>query len=162
MIRHLISNVNKHFILINNRLIESLSDPCFIDFMIDCKDCILILEDCEQAIVDRSVSAFGNSISNLLNMSDGLMSDIMNLKFICTFNTNISNIDDALLRKGRCKVKYEFKELSADKVAILNEQKQLGIPEDKITKMSLANIFNFKDESYENEYKPIGFVSKRN
>ena len=130
--------------------------------MIDCKDCILILEDCEQAIVDRSVSAFGNSISNLLNMSDGLMSDIMNLKFICTFNTNISNIDDALLRKGRCKVKYEFKELSADKVAILNEQKQLGIPEDKITKMSLANIFNFKDESYENEYKPIGFVSKRN
>jgi len=157
-IRHLINNTDKHFILINNRLIESLADPQFIDFIMGCVDSILILEDCEQAIMDRSINSFGNSISNLLNMSDGLMSDLLKLRFICTFNTDLSNIDPALLRKGRCKVKYEFKELSSDKVKKLSEVKGLNIPEDKIKKMTLADIFNFDKDSFENKQGKIGFV----
>jgi len=159
MIRHLINNTNKHYILINNSLIESLSDPTFMDFLLDWKESVLILEDCEQAIADRTVNSFGNSVSNLLNMSDGLMSDILKLKFICTFNTKIENIDEALLRKGRCRAKYEFKELSADKVAIVNKERDLKIPEDKIKKMTLADMFNFHDESYEQKQTRIGFGS---
>ena len=39
----------------------------------------------------------------------------------CTFNTDIKNIDEALLRPGRCFVNYEFKPLSKDKSAKLLE-----------------------------------------
>ena len=79
-------------------------------------------------------------------MSDGLLSDIMNLKFICTFNADIRTIDSALLRKGRCYAKYEFKELSEDKVKHLNEKYNLGI--EQIKPMTLAQIYNANQNEY--------------
>jgi ATP-dependent 26S proteasome regulatory subunit len=38
---------------------------------------------------------------NILNNSDGLLSDELCIKFICTFNAPLKDIDEALLRKGR-------------------------------------------------------------
>ena len=58
-----------------------------------------------------------------------------------SFNTSLSNIDKALLRKGRLTLKYEFKKLAKDKVKKL-------IPEEEIKQdMSLADIYNFKEEN---------------
>ena len=65
-------------------------------------------------------------------MSDGLMSDIFNIKFICTFNADISKIDSALLRKGRCYANYTFKALDKDKVKHLSDKYNLGIKETKV------------------------------
>ena len=52
-------------------------------------------------------------------MGDGLMSDDLGIKFVCTFNEDVKNIDEALMRKGRLACMYEFKPLSAEKVAVL-------------------------------------------
>ena len=88
------------------------------------KERILIIEDCEELLKDRNRSHFNTSISALLNMTDGLFGDFLNFKIICTFNADLSSIDTALLRKGRIKVLYEFKELSQEKADAL--RKKLG------------------------------------
>ena len=88
-------------------------------------------------------------------MSDGLLSDIFNIKFICTFNTAIDKIDKALLRKGRCKINYEFKELAAKKVEVLNKKHNLGIK--NIQDMTLADIYNYTEDVTEKKPKKIGF-----
>jgi hypothetical protein len=49
-------------------------------------------------------------------MGDGLMSDDLGIKFICTFNEEVTNIDEALMRKGRLACMYEFKKLKSNKV----------------------------------------------
>ena len=115
MIRHLVNNFDKQFIIINNSMMNSLSDPVFLNFILDYKNSVIILEDCEQLLKDRSENVFTNGISNILNMTDGLYSDILNIKFIATFNSPDTSIDKALMRKGRLAAKYKFDELSLEK-----------------------------------------------
>ena len=89
-------------------------------------------------------------------MSDGLMSDIFNIKFICTFNADITKIDEALLRKGRCFANYEFKELCVEKTKLLLNER--GIELDSYEPMTLADIYHYEDRDYkETATKKIGF-----
>ena len=106
--------------------------------------CIYIIEDCEKLLVSRDKS-FGDTsvISELLNLSDGIFGDYLKVKFILTFNANVPDLDTALLRKGRLKVKYEFKPLSGERLETL--AKELGIDlteEEKKNGLSLADLYN--------------------
>ena len=155
-IKALISSLDKQFILVTTAIAAHMAEPEFIAFMMENKDSIFILEDCEQVLMSREENRFGGAISNILNMSDGLMSDIFNIKFICTFNTDIKNIDEALLRPGRCFVNYEFKPLCAEKSSKL--LKSLGHEIDKPREMTLAEIYNYKEgEIHKTVSRKIGF-----
>ena len=154
-IKALIGSLDKQFILVTTAIAAHMAEPEFIAFMMENKDSIFILEDCEQVLMSREENRFGGAISNILNMSDGLMSDIFNIKFICTFNTNIENIDEALLRPGRCFVNYEFKPLNAEKASKLLEN--LGHKIDKPREMTLAEIYNYKESETIQKSKKIGF-----
>lgn len=157
MIRHFITNIPKQYTLIPNSIIHRLGSPEFMTYMVNNKDCVYILEDCEQVLIKREESQNSlSAISTILNMSDGLMSDIFNVKFICTFNADIKNIDEALLRKGRCFANYEFKPLCLEKTnALLNS---LGYGKSNIP-LTLANIYNYNavDYSIESDKTKIGF-----
>lgn len=119
-IRHLISSYpNKKFVFIPSNLITMLGDPSFGNFLLSLQNSIIILEDCEAVIRSRKSNSSASAVSLLLNMGDGLMSDDLGIKFICTFNEEVTNIDEALMRKGRLACMYEFKKLTADKVGIL-------------------------------------------
>ena len=157
MIRHLCSTHPKDYIVVPTSMATRLSDPDFISFLVSNRDSVFVLEDCEQLLMDRSENMFNGAISNILNMSDGLLSDIMNIKFICTFNAAVNKIDPALLRKGRCYAKYEFGDLSEEKVQKLNDKYDLGIEE--IKPMTLAEIYNADKTEYSEtkKRKKIGF-----
>lgn len=155
-IRHLLTHTDKNYLLVTNSIAAHMAEPEFVAFMMENKDSIFILEDCEQILMNREENRFGGAISNILNMSDGLMSDIFNIKFICTFNTDIKNIDEALLRPGRCFVNYEFKSLCAEKSSKLLES--LGHEIDKPREMTLAEIYNYKEgEIHKTVSRKIGF-----
>lgn len=157
LIRHLCSVAPKQYVIVPQSIAMRLGDPELISFVTDSKNSIFILEDCEQLLEDRNENSWNSAISTILNMSDGLVGDIVNIKFICTFNAPITKIDPALLRKGRCIAKYEFKELAADKVEKLNEKYDLHLPE--IKAMSLAEVFNSDSIDYTEKKKTrkIGF-----
>jgi len=116
-IRHLISKLsdeNKKVIFLSKLNLNILTDPRNLRFLYQQNDSIFILEDSEDLLISRDINN-NPLISMLLNLTDGLMGDFVNIKFICTFNTDIENIDQALLRKGRITCKYEFKKLAVNK-----------------------------------------------
>lgn len=157
-IRHLLSQHPKEYIMVTNTIASHLAQPEFVAFMLEHKDSIFILEDCEQILMDRSENTFGGAIANILNMSDGLMSDIFNVKFLCTFNADISKIDPAILRKGRCYARYEFSKLTKDKVAAFAKSHNIDLPE--IKEMTLGELYNsgVSDDYQTNKtHKKIGF-----
>lgn len=159
-IRHLITNHPKSYFIVTNAIAENLASPEFITFMLEHKDSVLILEDCEKILMKRDDTGgyYTNAISNILNMSDGLMSDIFNIKFICTFNADIKKIDEALLRKGRCFANYEFQPLCAEKTKVLLNKQGIELP--KYRPMVLADIYNFSDTDYSSDAttkRKIGF-----
>lgn len=143
----------KKFVYVPANLVTLLGDPSFGSFLTTLDNHIIVLEDCENVIQDRKTSGTASSVSLLLNLTDGILSDDLGMKFICTFNDNMKNIDTALLRKGRLVSKYEFKPLSVEKAtALLNE---MDIEADIKKPMALSDIFNFLEESYDNEKKSI-------
>ena len=93
----------------------------------------------------------GGVMSTLLNVTDGVISDILGIKLICTFNTSLQKIDKALLRKGRLSLKYEFKKLPLEKC------KQINPNADK--DMVLADLYNDEENDYsKNAARKIGFT----
>jgi len=106
-------------------------------------------------VVSRDNSSDDSVVSTILQLSDGLFSDFLNIKIVCTFNTNIDRIDKALLRKGRMIAKYKFAPLAAEKTAALAQK--LGY-EDISGSLTLADIFGYEHRGFSNQTKKgIGF-----
>lgn len=158
LLRHLITNIPANYIFITPSIASYIGNPEFVGFLQEQKNSVFILEDCEQLLRERTENTFGTSIANILNMTDGILSDIFNIKFICTFNAPEATIDPALLREGRCYFNYKFDKLKADKVAAINKEQNLGIPEEEMTDMTLAELYNYKaNKKKKTEKKKIGF-----
>lgn len=141
-IRHLMHNCKDvDFMILNTSCFDAINDSSFVNMIINNKDAVVILEDCEDLMIERNTG--GNSrIATLLNLSDGILGDALRLKFICTFNSKISKIDSAVLRKGRTHVKYEFKPLCKEKARALAEEIGHTLPAKKGNEgYTLAEIY---------------------
>lgn len=153
LIKHFISKYeDKDFIFMDGELLVNASKEKLMAYFLECQDTIFILEDCEKALLNRERN-YNPVMSILLNLTDGIIGDVLNIKLICTFNTSLSNIDKALLRKGRLSLKYEFKKLAKEKCRKLTNDESIN--ED----MSLADLYHKDDEndySKQNSRK-IGF-----
>lgn len=152
--------ISKHpgqaFIFIQNEFVNELLRPDFVSFLLNHKNAILIIEDAEKVIITREQSNANSVVSTILQLTDGLFSDYLNIKIICTFNTSIDKIDKALLRKGRMIAYYDFKPLKAEKAAALMADMKADID---AKEMTLAEIFSHEERGYDNanQKKKIGF-----
>lgn len=154
-LRHLIGSINKRVLFVSPAVAGNLMNPEFIDLLIDNPNAVLIIEDAENIILDRKFSG-NSSVSNLLNLSDGLLSDCLNVQLICTFNSEISLVDSALMRKGRLIARYEFGKLDTEKA----QQLACHLKSDKIITrpMTLAEITHAEEKEFEIEkVEVLGF-----
>jgi hypothetical protein len=159
-IRYLIHSIKKDVIFMAPSMASKLDSPSLTQLLIDNSNAIFVIEDAEQLLVSREKEQNSN-ISMLLNLTDGLLGDSLGIQFIATFNTQLHNIDKALLRKGRLNALYEFKPLTIEKSKSLLEYN--GINNYLVNKpMSLAELFNVSQEDYQfkTERQPIGFFHK--
>ncbi len=153
-LRHLIAKLKKRVMFVPNNVAVNLTDPQFISLLIENPNSVLVIEDAEQVLKDRSEG--GNSaVSNLLNISDGLLADCLNIQIICSFNTQLSNIDSALMRKGRLIARYEFGKLSIAKAQKLSDS--LGFKTVIVQPMSVSEIYNQNEMTFEKQKAKIGF-----
>ena len=155
-IKQLISKGDKRkLVYIPPHLAGSIAAPQFITFVRDkLKSCVLIIEDAEQILHSRDGGGDSTAVSNLLNISDGILGEALNILIICTFNIDKSHIDKALTRKGRMVAEYYFGELSLDKSIALvkslyGEDAELSLETSDEGKVrTLANIFNMNFEQH--------------
>jgi hypothetical protein len=157
-LRYLIGKIRKRVLFLSPTVADNLMSPEFVQLLIDNPNTVLIIEDAENIIMDRRYNS-GSSVSNLLNISDGLLADFLNVQLICTFNSSVALIDHALTRKGRLIAKYEFGKLNVKKAQRLSVH--LGF-DTVITKpMTIAEIANqHEKEQKENRIEIIGFRKK--
>lgn len=154
-LRHLIGELKKKVLFVSPSVAGNLTNPEFLDILIDNPNSVLIIEDAENIMMDRKYNS-DSSVSNLLNLSDGLLSDCLNVQIICTFNSSLSLIDSALMREGRLIARYEFGKLGIPKAQKLSDS--LGYDK-KITRpMSLAEITSQNEKPFEtNKTEIVGF-----
>ncbi|KIC95443.1 AAA family ATPase [Flavihumibacter solisilvae] len=138
-IRYLIGRIKKRVLFLSPTVAGNLMNPEFIDLLIDNPNTVLIVEDAENIIMDRRQNS-GSSVSNLLNISDGLLADFLNVQLVCTFNNALAQVDHALLRKGRLIARYEFGKLPVPKAQRLSDH--LGFRKVITAPMTVAEIAN--------------------
>jgi hypothetical protein len=142
----------KNFIFVQNEFVRDLLNPGFVNFLISKKESILVIEDAEKVIMSREDDPNNSVVSTILQLTDGLFSDYLSLKIICTFNTDIEKIDKALLRKGRMIAYYDFQKLSKDKSDALLEK--LGSPKQN-KELTLAEIYNTQNKDFNKKSKNL-------
>ena len=159
-IRYLTRSISKKVIFISPRLAGNMDTPDVTTLLIDNANSVFVIEDAEELLVSRDMGR-NSGISTLLNLTDGLLGESLGIQIIATFNTDLKNIDKALLRKGRLIALYDFKALSVERSSAL--LKQTGCKDYPVNgPMTLAEIFNAKEEGYafaKTERPKIGFYS---
>ena len=144
-IKHLSSLVKKDMLILPPYMTNYLTSPEIIPFLLDNKDSVLIIEDAERILQSREAGGDTNSVSNILNLTDGLLADCMHIQVIATFNASKHLLDKALLRKGRLMVDYAFGKLATSKANHL--LMHLGIEHHTDEPMTLADIFNMEAQT---------------
>ncbi|CAF4802356.1 unnamed protein product [Rotaria sp. Silwood1] len=148
-LRYLINEIkDKSLIYIPPDLVNDMTQPSFLPFLMQHPNSILIVEDAENIIRDRIEENFlsNQAVANLLNISSGLLGDIMRQQIICTFNCDANGIDPALLRDGRLVIEHKF-----DKLSVQNARRlcvELGISgngDDIHEPISLAEVYARKN-----------------
>jgi SpoVK/Ycf46/Vps4 family AAA+-type ATPase len=156
-IKSLILQLNKKVIFLSPKIAANLDNMAFTEFLIDNPNIVLVIEDAEDLIISRENNQ-NSQLSFLLNLTDGLIADSLGIQIIATFNTDLKNIDKALLRKGRLTAIYEFGALHFNKANQL--LKHLNIHDfETMQPMILADIFNYNETNFnrKREKSKIGF-----
>jgi hypothetical protein len=157
-IRHLMTQVKKKFLVVSADYAHLLIGKEFITFLLSFKNSVIIIEDAEEAIKTRMSGGGASAVANLLNLCDGLLSDALNIQVVVTVNTDLKNVDPALLRKGRIIAKYEFKKLAQAKAQVLSDS--LGFNTKINDDMTLAEIYNQNEMDFQLAPKSkIGFTN---
>jgi hypothetical protein len=145
-LRYLVGKIKKRVLFLSPSVAGNLMNPDFIELLIDNPNSVLIIEDAENIIMDRKYDS-GSAVSNLLNISDGLLADFLNVQLICTFNSSLTTIDSALMRKGRLIARYEFGKLNEVKAQKLSDH--LGFNSVIQKPMTIAEIAHQHEKQYD-------------
>jgi hypothetical protein len=100
---------------------------------------VLILEDAE-TVLRRRGQDNSEKVATLLNLTDGMLGDVLGLHVICTMNSDVTDLDPALLRPGRLVAQKDFRLLTQEEIVLLADALHLDPPGGG--PLSLAEFFN--------------------
>lgn len=168
LIRSIIKDLSNCIcIMIPPNMVQSLDKPEFLQLLISKnfdRPIVFIIEDGDVCLSPRKADNM-STISSLLNLGDGILGSLLDLRFIITSNANIAELDQAIIRPGRlCKkvevnlLQYEqankiFKRLKNSQEANLEFKKFYSLAEI----YALAYDEETKIEPKISDKKKIGF-----
>jgi hypothetical protein len=162
---------NKKILYLPNNMVGMLGTPSFNNFLLDFiddedeladmfdydnekdkdnliknkKGILMIIEDAEAVLLKRENNPHGSDgVANILNSTDGILNDFLNIQLLATFNTSIQNIDEAILRKKRALSVREFKKLTKEEAQKLIDF--LKIQHTATGDMSIADIYALRQD----------------
>lgn len=130
-------------------------DRFFVDWL-ENDDMFMILEDADTLLLPRKEG--NNLMARFLNMGDGLMG-FTNKKIIFSTNLpNLSDIDSALTRPGRCFDILEFRNLDRAESTVLCDKIGTSVPVEG-NNFSVSELFaNKRNETIDHKKSGFGFM----
>lgn len=171
IVRGLLMDVEQAmFVIIPASTVPSLAGPELLPMLLKHKESygdngpiILILEDADQCLVPRQSDNI-SSISSLLNLGDGILGSLLDIRIIATTNAKQEKMDQAILRPGRLSKRIEVNALPFDQANSIFQrlvEKDIQLPSKEKTigfrtlggnsTYTLAEIYGF---ARENGWKP--------
>jgi len=78
---------------------------------------LVVVEDVDELLRADARAVSGQALSRLLNLTDGMIGQGLNLALLLTTNEPVGQLHPAVTRPGRCLAEVTFTELSAPEAA---------------------------------------------
>lgn len=108
------------FVLVSPEMVPSLAGPELLPLLLNQKNSyrmtgpiVLVLEDADRCLVTRGEGNL-NNIQSLLNLGDGILGSLLDLRIVATTNAKKLEMEAALLRPGRLSKRLEVGSLDWD------------------------------------------------
>jgi hypothetical protein len=92
------------FVLISPDMVTNLAGPELLPLLMSHRSgsgpIVLILEDADQCLVSRDKDNI-NSVQSLLNLGDGILGSLLDIRIVATTNAHELHLDEAISRPGR-------------------------------------------------------------
>ncbi len=141
------------FVIVPPSLVSKLGEPEMLPSLLahknEKKPLVLILEDADILVKERMKDSI-DAISAALNMGDGILGDVCNIRLVITTNQPITEVDEAMKRPGRLSCSCVVGDLNKSEIEIA-WKKIAGdkeMPQELKDKESstLAKLFQYKAE----------------
>lgn len=106
MVRGILTEVTQAaFVLVPSQLVQDISGPDLLPTFTSAKSefngpLVLVIEDADKVLVNRKNGDM-TSISSMLNLGDGILGSILDIRILATTNAETLDMDPAIRRKGR-------------------------------------------------------------
>ena len=173
LLRGLLASIPKAlFVIVPAHLIVELGNPGMINALMETRSShskaeeiptVFLVEDADDCLTARATDNV-NSVSALLNLGDGILGQMFDLRLICTTNAKCEDLDEAVTRPGRlCRYMHvdTLTAATANKIYERLTGKQALELKDGMT---LAEVYRIaRDEGWTPEHKkaPLGFNTDR-
>lgn len=145
-IRHLMSRLQSThcFYYLPVSMSQALGSPDTVEFWArqndraDRRQNVVILEDAESLLEERT-DGNRSRLEDFLNVTDGLMSEFLQVQIIATINCPVQKLDPAITRPGRLLAYRHFPRMGGKQAGALAAAKGLQIPEQ--VDYSIAEIY---------------------
>lgn len=138
-IRHFVSKYKLNSIVTYDEDVM-MKDDFYINFLTNIKQNLLIVEDAD-VLLQRRETTNNKIMSKFLNVSEGLVKGV-NKKIIFSTNlANLNNVDEALIREGRCFDIIEFRHLTLNEANEVSHHHGLP-PLTSGSDFTLSKVFN--------------------
>lgn len=152
-IKRLVKDIEnaKQVLYMPNSIIDMLGTPSFNTFLLDFVDdsdkkgILIIVEDGERALLDRKNNPqAADTVSNILNTTDGILNDFLNVQILVTLNADLKLIDSAIMRKKRLLAMRHFGKLSKEDAQKLIDS--IGAEHQATDEMTVADVYALLDQ----------------
>jgi hypothetical protein len=155
LIRSLIGNLGSKcsFVIVPPSLVSKLGEPemlpALLEHKSDKKPMVLVLEDADILVKERLKDSI-DAISAALNMGDGILGDVCNIRLLITTNQPITEIDSAMKRPGRLSISCVVGSLNKEEISEawkeISPDKEMPEELSALDSASIAEVFSYKKE----------------
>lgn len=144
LLRSLFSAAPKcHYVMVPPKLVNNLNDPGMLLTLIQSKHqhvpLVLVLEDADEVISPRNAKTM-SGLQVALNLGDGVMGDLINVRIVATTNSPVGELDEAIRRPGRLSARVEVGRMEHEHARHVFTRLKLEIPREKLLRENLPGM----------------------
>lgn len=139
---------NSVCVVVPSHLLVELSSPSIIPSLIELRKSkgkdvpiVFLVEDADECLVHREDGNM-SAISAVLNLCDGIIGSMLDIRIIATTNANKMELDKALIRPGRLSANVEVHPLVREKAESVLKRLNPNITLPEGNKFTLAELYS--------------------
>ena len=148
LVRSLLAEVPKSaFVIVPPHLVRELGSPELLPALAGARHggmdgpMTLIIEDADKVLVNREAGDMA-AISSLLNLGDGIMGSVLDVRIIATTNAGTLELDHATQRKGRLCRRIEVGSIEASQAESIVRRLIPGSTMRPAKRVTLADVYS--------------------